>query len=625
MTPDSGVAGEWGTWTLNYRIGAGGIRRGGGVRVQLPDYWHAGIRNSGFRMQASDPRDGLYVSARCSRPEVRPRTVVEQEPATSLVKGDRRSNLNRWTGYFTFVTRVVVEDGDLREGDTLTLIYGDRSGGSPGFRLGITAGPPRALIFALDTEGRNTFRLHSRTPVLRTEAAPAVEMLVTARSEGVVGEAVPLHIAAVDEFGNPATRLAGEIGLRVAQGQAGIAGSARFEAGRGWAEASFTPTQPGIVRIEAAEASRALRGVSNPIVVTATAPAERLYWGDLHSHTRYSVQDAVGEADSAHGYARRISGLDFYAMTDHSVAPTELMRGLTAREWPQYTATAERHYAPEEFVTLHAYEASFGSPYGHHNVYFRGQPGRLIAGSATLPDLWKALRAGEALTIPHHTMKMPAVIDWSRADDAALRRNFEIYSAHGLSEANDPSHPLAFEQSLFTNASETSKTGMSAQGAWERGLMLSTIAASDDHRAHPGQPHYGLAAVRARSLTREAIFDALHARRTYGTTGARIVLDFRAGGAAMGSQKESGGEVPIEFTAMGTDIVDEAEVLRHVRGRPGWEVVHRERPAREQVRIRFTDRAPKGSVIYYARLRQRALVRERIAMAWSSPVWLTVR
>jgi len=95
---------------------------------------------------------------------------------------------------------------------------------------------------------------------------------------------------------------------------------------------------------------------------------------------------------------------------------------------------------------LHAYEASFYAPYGHHNVYFRDQPGPLLdPDTVTLPELWKALKAGQALTIPHHALKMPDPIDWGTAHNPEFRRNFEIYSGHGLSEEYDPTHPLAFE------------------------------------------------------------------------------------------------------------------------------------------------------------------------------------
>ena len=192
-------------------------------------------------------------------------------------------------------------------------------------------------------------------------------------------------------------------------------------------------------------------------------------------------------------------------------------------------------------MTLHAYEASFRAPFGHHNVFFRGAPGPLLAPqTVTLPELWARLTAGGALTIPHHTGKFPAPLS-TDAHDPERRRNFEIYSAHGLSESYDPTHPLAFEQSDFTNYSTSAPDGLTAQDMWAQGLVLSTIAASDDHRSHPGQPHWGIAAVRAPELTRDAVFDALHARRTYGTTGARILLDFTVDGAPMGSEITAAG------------------------------------------------------------------------------------
>ena len=46
VEPSFGVAGNFGTWTVTYEVGASGMRSGGCVRVQLPDTWHAGERNS---------------------------------------------------------------------------------------------------------------------------------------------------------------------------------------------------------------------------------------------------------------------------------------------------------------------------------------------------------------------------------------------------------------------------------------------------------------------------------------------------------------------------------------------------------------------------------------------------
>ena len=71
VEPSFGVAGNIGTWTVTYEVGASGMRPGGAVRVQLPDTWHAGERNSANRLQATDPKADHYVSARASRPDVK--------------------------------------------------------------------------------------------------------------------------------------------------------------------------------------------------------------------------------------------------------------------------------------------------------------------------------------------------------------------------------------------------------------------------------------------------------------------------------------------------------------------------------------------------------------------------
>jgi hypothetical protein len=62
-----------------------------------------------------------------------------------------------------------------------------------------------------------------------------------------------------------------------------------------------------------------------------------------------------------------------------------------------------------------------------------------------------------------------------------------------------------------------------ARDAWAAGLPMGVIASSDDHEAHPGLPHFGLAAVYAPELTRDAIFAGLRTRRSYATTGVRII------------------------------------------------------------------------------------------------------
>src|SRR6185503_6082961 len=75
-----------------------------------------------------------------------------------------------------------------------------------------------------------------------------------------------------------------------------------------------------------------------------------------------------------------------------------------------------------------------------------------------------------------------------------------------------------------------------------RGAIFGLSAGSDDHTARPGMSHAprghfamggGLTAVLAPEKSREALWEAIKARRTYATTGARMLLDVKArmGGA----------------------------------------------------------------------------------------------
>lgn len=629
VTPTRGTAGDFGTWTVTYRLGSNGIAEGGGVRVQLPDEWHAGARNSAHPLQATDPTADHYVSARTSRGEVKLETTVESESDDVLVKS-RRRGLDGRSERYVFVVRVQVAEGSLEEGDSLSIVYGDTSHGSRGMRAAPVSTGPQAILMTVDDEGSGTYEPHPDRPTLESISGPPAELKISGPSNLVMGRAADLDLAITDGHFNPVDDFQGRVAFDVIQGEVEIASEVQLDLTNGAETISFTPTEEGILRIKASALGGILEDTSNPMKVEQEEPQRKVYWGDLHSHSHYS-HDGVGR--NSFEYARLISRLDFYALTDHSIPPSDgHTHGLAHHVWDEYTSLPEEHYQPGAFVTLHAYEASFGSPYGHHNVFFRGEPGPLLVPdnydgpdsvTVSLPEMWERLRAGEALTIPHHTGKMPNPVRWD-PHDPEFRRNFEIYSAHGLSEAYDPDHPLAFEQSDFTSPSRSVDGPQFAQDAWIHGLTLSTIAASDDHRAQPGKAHEGLAAVKSTGLTRSEIFDGLYQRRTYGTTGARILLDFSVNGEPMGQQVTVDKPPLLEIEAHGTEEIDHVEVLRYSRSKGGFEVVHIIRPDALDFTWSRVDREVREDAIYYVRLRQVGHVGGRVAMAWSSPIWVQV-
>jgi hypothetical protein len=186
---------------------------------------------------------------------------------------------------------------------------------------------------------------------------------------------------------------------------------------------------------------------------------------------------------------------------------------------------------------------------GHHNVFFR-TPDRdrvPIQVANRLPMLYDGLRRGgkpdDLLVIPH----AHSAGDW-RQSDPDLERLAEIYSSHGSFE---------WYGNLFLR----------------NGFDVGFVGGSDDHRAMPGSPHGknqssmlgipGLAAAMAPTKSPDALFDALRSRRTYATSGQRILLDARLNDAPPGGRQADAPRRRIEARVSGTAPIERIDVVRN--------------------------------------------------------------
>ena len=351
----------------------------------------------------------------------------------------------------------------------------------------------------------------------------------------------------------------------------------------------------------------------------------QLFWGDLHAQSEYHVmhsqkKDArqagwsrgisCGSPDDVYQYAQEVSLLDFVAITDQGA--------ITGIGWEILQRKAAEYYRPGKFVTFNAYEA--GSPVGHRNVFFRDSreiPRENAETFSYLPEFLYRFYAGrsDVLMIPHHVKTWT---DWSY-HDPELEPVMEVYSCWGQSE--NPSMER-WDKGMTPGA-----------GAWEalrRGYRLGMIASTDNHVGMPGRsyPHDrqihtpfpgGLAAVWAPELSREAIFDAVRARRCYGTTGARILLKFEINGKQMGEELQvPSPRTPLKLRIQmhGTCAISSVEILRN------GETVHTAKPetgkAQEKISFEWADKTPlSGTGYYYVRVKQ-----ADGEMAWTSPIWM---
>jgi hypothetical protein len=152
VNPDKGISGEHGTWTVTYTVGESGIVQGGGIRVELPDEWHSGPRNSGNRLQTKDPKLDNYITAKTTASGVTLQCIVEDERDETLIKHPKKS-LDGRTERFVFVVRVIVTGGALKAGDVINVVYGDTSGGSKGYWGASVSALPLPILIALDPDG----------------------------------------------------------------------------------------------------------------------------------------------------------------------------------------------------------------------------------------------------------------------------------------------------------------------------------------------------------------------------------------------------------------------------------------------------------------------------------------
>jgi hypothetical protein len=224
------------------------------------------------------------------------------------------------------------------------------------------------------------------------------------------------------------------------------------------------------------------------------------YFGDLHNHSSYS--DGTGTPADAFATARA-NGLDFFALTDHSSL-------LDAAEWQDMLDQANGATIPGQFLGLRGFE--FSHPNGHINVFetdtyvWEGDPRY-----NTLPNFYAWL-AGQPAAIGqfNHPLLMQGY-DWNF-------NNF-AYDAAGDSKMYLCERPYGLATQYL----------LSLAAGWHAGLT----DGRDEHDTAWGQ-YWGMGLV-APALTKEAILDALKARRTFSTENRQSVLTAQANGYWMGS------------------------------------------------------------------------------------------
>ena len=514
------VAARWATVEQTYTVGSRPMQPGGGFMAakqssQGPDPF-----------QNEDPATDWYVTIRSSNSGARFQRFTRE------LGGMHGGRSRKETPTF------ILEGTSLQPGDTVTVTYGDTSGGSPGFRVQPSTTDELLFPLYIDLEGKGNF-LTSKWPGLPILGGEVYGVHGFVPSIVGVGEAFEVSVRSEDIYLNraggaiPAYKVflndepfgeipAGEEAIHLLQG--------------------ITIDSPGVYRFRFESADGSIRGPSDPIWVREET-GDRVYWGETHGHTGFA--EGQGSAEEFFRFGLEDSRLDFLTLSEHDI-------WLDDFEWKTLKDLVIKYHQPGKFIPYLGYEWTISIQRGgHHNILFRTPEGRetVPAQNANLlpllyAGLHKANDPEDVLVIPHAHQSG----NWAQSDPE-LEKLVEIYSMHG-----------SFE--WFGNM------------YLKRGHEVGFIGASDTHQAKPGYNHpmfhpsrlgqvSGLAAILAPSKTNDAIFDAMRGLAAYATSGQRIILNVDLNGARMGTRQPYTRDRVLACRVMGTSPIDQIEVIKN--------------------------------------------------------------
>ncbi len=494
LTPNAPVeAGAFAELTLVYTAGFFGIDDTGSIKIVFRFASDMG------KPQFSDPKAPGYT------------TVEASNGAVLEVSYDNKRNIRPWDkNVFIRVMR-----GFMREGDTITVRFGDRRQGSPGIRMQTMAEPTFEFRVLADPFATYNYCELPVQPFVPVVAGPPVKWVAVAPTQTLQGKPFRLGLKAEDKWGNPTDRVDAVLRFESDLPVEGLPEAVRFPPGQKAAVIDgLVPGETGDLTIRLLDEAGNLLCRSNPTRVVERAELMP-YWGDLHGQSEETI--GTNSAEEYFHFARDIGFLDVMSHQGNDFQ-------ITTQFWNRLNQLAAAYNKDGSFIAFPGYEWSGNTGLGgDRNVLYMREWRPIHRSSHALVDdlsdvhtdantaeeLFQALKNEDCVVFAHIGGRYA---DIKMAHDIRLERSIEIHSDWGT-----------FEWLLGD--------------AFAQGYRVGILANSDGHKGRPGASYPGaslfgayggLSCMLAKDLTRAGIFDALRKRHHYATTGCRMYLDVRA-------------------------------------------------------------------------------------------------
>jgi hypothetical protein len=363
-------------------------------------------------------------------------------------------------------------------------------------------------------------------------------------------------------------------------------------------DALISRMREGTIRVDGAYA---------PIPRINTRSTPGIVWGELHG-----MAFNQRPIDDFYNYAKTHTRLDFCAAVLFSY------NTCVGDVWDDVKVAAERHFEPESFVPIVAFECGTPDDDSHRVAYFFDPRNVPPIFCETRPPALDATLTGRF----HPKTIVCETLD---AYYRAVHRYGGFVAGHF--------HTRTYRKEILAELWQKQEFGAQYQlgkkhadeeenlyAYLRNGLKMGFTGGSDTHDSMPGNPYpepgcpraAGFTGVHLDELTPIALEKAIRSRRTIATSGARIGIWVNYGDYSIGDIAQFQKDNVFDIRVDAASAIDTVEVLHdgrpvHVLDAVGSTAEFEYRPHRSEAEESF----------YHVRVRQRDG-----HVAWSSPIWI---
>ena len=367
--------------------------------------------------------------------------------------------------------------------------------------------------------------------------------------------------------------------------------------------------------------------VSSPIKCF-TSETTPVFWGSLHGESeRYDAKESI-EHNLRH--FRDEKSYNFYATSS-----LDTIEETSSEQWKTISEQVKEFSEDERFCALLGQQYS-GEPKkeGQRILLFAKDDRTILrrkeSRSSNLKKVYGQFSPHELISIPFSTMSSEHGYDFSEFDPE-VERLVEIYNAWGSCEfSSKEKNPFPPTQKEFAEGSivhalkKNCRFGFVAGGLDDRGIY-STFYDSKTKQYPPG-----LTGIVCDRLSKQTIFEALYQRKTFATTGPRILANFSIAGHLMGSELSTvqkpgiainrhisgfiSGTAPLKKV----EIIRNGEVLTAFESKtPYLDFTYDDMDNLCKVSLLDKQKDSSPFSFYYVRA-----IQEDGHMVWTSPIWI---